>query len=237
MASRIIHKFCRSSCSRSRATAFLAVGTAIPTRMARIAVATINSISVKPLCRRAATNLSFLNGYRSMVIDGFIVSYQSIALAIPQVLRSQTPLQGLCWPLNLSLNRNRRLRSTHRNRLHGRVPRSAPSDGQGRLARRLRYECERHHRSLSRDAAGPRRRLGTGSGGDAHIHSEGAGPVGPDHHSGRSAGPGHAADCDEWSAGGDYDSVTSSAASTAPEGVSDFGELVVSLKQYSDTKQ
>src|ERR1700686_2281620 len=47
----------------------------------------------------------------------------------------------------------------------------------------------------------------TRGGAHAHIHGEGAGPVGSDHHSGRSARSGDAADCDERSAGGYYDSV------------------------------
>ena len=64
-----------------------------------------------------------------------------------------------------------------------------------------------HAASHGHAASGCRGRFGTGRGGDAHIHGEGAGPVGSDHHSRRSAGSGDAADCDERSAGGDYDSV------------------------------
>src|ERR1035437_8717434 len=55
--------------------------------------------------------------------------------------------------------------------------------------------------------SGRRWRFGTGRGGDAHIHGEGAGAVCFDHHSRWSTRPGNAADCDERSAGGHYDSV------------------------------
>jgi hypothetical protein len=54
---------------------------------------------------------------------------------------------------------------------------------------------------------GAGRRFGPGHGGDAHVHGEEPGPVCSDHHSGRGAGSGDAADCDERSAGGDYDSI------------------------------
>ena len=49
---------------------------------------------------------------------------------------------------------------------------------------------------------------GTGCGLDPHIHGKGGRPVGSDHHPGRSAGPGDAADWAERSAGGHYHSVT-----------------------------
>src|SRR5208282_2067015 len=52
--------------------------------------------------------------------------------------------------------------------------------------------------------------FGTGRGGDVDVHGEGAGAVGADDYPWRGARPGDAADCDEWSAGGDYDSVEGS---------------------------
>src|ERR1700681_951315 len=103
-------------------------GYAAPTRIARMAVAMINSISVNPCCWRATTKLTLR---------------MFIALFINQLL-----------------NRNRRLRSAHCNRLHRGVPRSAPGDGQSRLALPLRHERERHHRALSRNAPGARRPRG-----------------------------------------------------------------------------
>ena len=51
---------------------------------------------------------------------------------------------------------------------------------------------------------------GQGAVRDPDIHGQGGGPVGADHHSGRSTGPGDAADRTERSAGGHYDSISSS---------------------------
>ncbi len=65
----------------------------------------------------------------------------------------------------------------------------------------------RHAASHGLAASGRRGRLGTGRGAGAYIHGEGAGAIRAHHHSGRSARPGHAADCDERSAGRDYGAV------------------------------
>ena len=67
--------------------------------------------------------------------------------------------------------------------------------------------ADRHAANHGHTAAGGWRRFGTRCGGNAHLYGQGAGPVGIDHHAGRSTGSGNAADCDERSASRDYDSV------------------------------
>src|ERR1039458_3478099 len=85
-----------------------------------------------------------------------------------------------------------------------RIPVARRASGSAGASRR---SDDRHAANHGHAASGGGGRFGTGGGGDAHFHGEGSGPVGADHHSRRSAGSGHAADCDERGAGGDYDSV------------------------------
>src|ERR1700739_4938098 len=118
-------------------------GTAIMVRIIRMAVATINSISVKP--RVDAPRLDLGNG-------------MSVFISEPVVVR--LPGKTFRGVPSRSLNGYRRLRAIHGDRLQSGIARPAAGDGQRSLPARFSLERHGNHRALARHTARSRRTRG-----------------------------------------------------------------------------